>query len=62
MPDPTLEAKDKQERAEKALVAANVAADTASNLYITFLLLGTYIGIIIAVRPEVGKPRARPRL
>jgi hypothetical protein len=44
----TLDAKDKRERAEKALAAANEAAQTVSNLYITLLLLGTYIGIIIA--------------
>lgn len=40
--------KDLFERAEKALEAANTAAGSVRNLYITFLLLGTYVGIIIA--------------
>ena len=40
--------KDLLARAEKALEAANTAAGMVHNLYITFLLLGTYIGIIIA--------------
>jgi hypothetical protein len=44
----TLDAKDRRERAEKALAAVNEAAHTVSNLYITFLLLEIYIGIIIA--------------
>jgi hypothetical protein len=43
-----LTGKDLLERAEKALEAANTAAGMVHNLYITFLLLGTYIGIIIA--------------
>ncbi|MCP4115599.1 MAG: pentapeptide repeat-containing protein [Desulfobacteraceae bacterium] len=42
------EDKDKTEHAEKSLEAANEAARTVSNLYIPFLLLGTYIGVIIA--------------
>src|SRR5688500_2445767 len=44
----TLTGKDLLERAEKALEAANTAAGMVHNLYLSFLLLGTYIGIIIA--------------
>ena len=44
----TLAGKELFERAEKALEAANTAAGMVHNLYLTFLLLGTYIGIIIA--------------
>lgn len=36
------------ERAEKALVAVGEATHTFQTPYITFLLLGTYIGVIIA--------------
>ncbi len=41
-------AKEALQLAEKALQAANEAGSTVRNLYITFLLLGVYIGIIIA--------------
>jgi len=41
-------AKEALQVAEKALQAANEAGSTVSNLYITFLLMGVYIGVIIA--------------
>jgi uncharacterized protein YjbI with pentapeptide repeats len=56
----TLDAQDRRERAEKALAAANEAAHTVSNLYITFLLLGTYIGIIIASTTDEQLLRISP--
>jgi hypothetical protein len=56
----TLDAQDRRERAEKALAAANEAAHTVSNLYIIFLLLGTYIGIIIASTTDEQLLRVSP--
>jgi uncharacterized protein YjbI with pentapeptide repeats len=46
--DPKVSRLDRSERAEKSLDAANEAARVVRNVYITFLLLGTYIGVIIA--------------
>jgi len=40
--------KEASQVAKDALQAANEAGSTVRNLYITFLLLGVYIGIIIA--------------
>jgi hypothetical protein len=56
----TLDTKDRRERAEKALAVVNEAAHTVSNLYITFLLLGTYSGIIITSTTDEQLLRISP--
>jgi uncharacterized protein YjbI with pentapeptide repeats len=48
------------ECAEKALEATNTAADTVSHLYITFLLLGTYIVLIVASTTDEQLLRGSP--
>jgi hypothetical protein len=48
------------EQAEKSLEAVNNAASTARILFFTFLLLGTYIGIIIGSTTDEQLLRVSP--
>ena len=51
---------DKLERAEKSLEAVNHAASTVRTLFFTFLLLGTYVGVIIGSTTDEQLLRISP--
>ena len=51
---------DKLERAEKSLEAVNNAASTVRTLFFTFLLLGTYVGVIIGSTTDEQLLRISP--
>jgi hypothetical protein len=57
---PKISERNPVECAEKALNAVNTAAGVVQNLYITFLLLGTYIGLIVASTTDEQLLRGSP--